>query len=232
MLNRSAGDIQWVFVGVIFSQHNFAGHGPSGSEKERPLHSLIGKFVEFLFPWQSQHRIDIDQTQEVGFETFDCCEGHLGTSFINFFHRPVHEGDGLLLMICCFSGLPILDAPVHHSDEAQSAADFFECFRVSEKDTKDPKQWNQESWCPVQDLDAAELISQVLTSEEQPSNQHDCDTEHGSDRLQSRCTSHWLITGMGKRLESTTPSTSLAGSQVGDQLWHSPGSGSRQGRTP
>ena len=232
MLNRAAGDIEWVFVGVIFPQHNFTGHGPSRSKKEGPLHSLMGKFVEVLFPRQSQHRVDVDQTQEVGFETTDCFKGHLGSSFIQFFHRPVHEGDGLLLMVFCRLGLPIVDTPVHHRDQAQHAAGFLECFRVSKKHTKDAKQRNEECWEPVQDLEAAELISDVLTSKEQTSNQHGSDTERGSDRLQSRWTSHWLITGMGKRLESTAPSTRLAESQVGGPLWRSPGSDSRQDRTP
>lgn len=232
MLNRSAGDVQRVFVGVIFSQHNFTGHGPSRSEKKRPLYSLKGQFIELLFPGQSQHRVDVDQTQEVGFETTDRFEGHLGSGFIQFFHRPMHEGDGPLLMVCCFLGLPIMDAPVHHRDQAQHAAGFLECFRVSQKDTKDAKQWNQESWHPVQDLEAAEFISDVLTNEEQTSNQHGCGTERGSDCLQSRWTSHWLVTGMGKRLESTAPSAGRAESQVEGPLWRSPGSGSRQDRTP
>ena len=48
------------------------------------------------------------------------------------------------------------------------------CFQ---KDTKDAKQWNQESWHPVQDLEVAEFISDVLTNEEQTSNQHGCGTD-------------------------------------------------------
>ncbi len=141
------------------------------------MHLLIGKLVELLFPGQFQQRIDVDQAQEVGFEARYCLERLLGPRLIKLFYRPMQEVDGFLLMVCRPLGLPIIDAPVRHSHQAKNAADFFEWARVSKHDAEDPEQWDQQGRRPVQKLDTAESISDVLTSDKKHSNQHDCDTE-------------------------------------------------------
>ena len=150
------------------------------------MHLLIGKVIELLFPGQFQHRVDVDQAQEVGFETLCCFERLLGPRLIKLFYRPMQEVDGFLLLASYPLGLPVMDAPVRHSDKAENATDFLECVRVSKKDTEDPEQWNQPSWCPVQDLDTTESIGDVLACDKNTPNHYGRDTEPCSDRFQLR----------------------------------------------
>ena len=118
----------------------------------------------------------------------------------------MQEVDGFLLMVTHSLGLPIMDAPMRYRDQAKNAADFLEWFRISKKNTDDPEQWNQPSWCPVQELDTAESICDVLAGEKQASNRHGRDTEPCSDRLQLRWETHWFVTGTERQLESGAPS--------------------------
>ena len=123
----------------------------------------------------------------------------------------MHEGDGLWWVILCFLGLPIMDAPVHHSDQAKDATDCSERFCVAKNDAEQAKEWNQGGWRPMQHLDRTELVGDVLANEKQTPTQYGCDTERSFDRLQSNSAVHWFITGMGRILESTPPSTGHAG---------------------
>ena len=118
----------------------------------------------------------------------------------------MQEVDGFLLMVTHSLGLPIMDAPMRYRDQAKNAADFLEWFRISKKNTDDPEQWNQPSWCPVQELDTAESICDVLAGDKQASNHHGRDTEPCSDRLQLRWETHWFVTGTERQLESGAPS--------------------------
>ena len=77
----------------------------------------------------------------------------------------MQEVDGFLLMVSHSLGLPIMDAPVRHHDQAEHTTDFFEWLRVAEKSAEDPEQWNQPSWCPVQYLDTAESVCDVLAGD-------------------------------------------------------------------
>ena len=119
----------------------------------------------------------------------------------------MQEVDGFLLMASHALGLPIMDAPVRHRDQAKNTTDFFEWPRVAQKNAEDPEQWNQPRWCPVQDLDTAESVCDVLAGDKHAPNRHGRDTETSSDRLQLRWKAHRFITGMGRRLESAAPST-------------------------
>ena len=197
--------------GVIFTQHQFTLQRPFGGKQKRPPRLLIRKVFELLFPREPQHGVDVDQAQKIGFKLTGHLDCGSGTIFIDLFHRPVGENEGLLLEIYWAFWLPIMDDPVSHCDHTEGDAGGSQLSCVAKSDTKNPRERDQDGWHPVDQLNRAELIGDVLAYEEQGPSKDYSKPDCFFDRLQSTTSAHLVLTGMGRILGSARPSSSPAG---------------------
>ena len=104
-----------------------------------------------------------------------------------------------------------MDTPVQTSDDKKSTAAFSDLLCISNDDAKCPKQGNQDGRGPVQSLNETELVSQCLTNEQQYFDDDCGNPNRSSGELKERHLVHRFVIGMGKRLESKSPSSSPEG---------------------